>query len=510
MKNPNTQDDEILVRQAAAGSTDAFAELTARHYGAVFAIGCARLGDPDLAEDLAQEVFLRAYLHLAALQRGALFAAWTARIARNLATDWGSRRNRERSRLVPGVLGEGDPMMEVPDESAPDVRDELDRERLRAALRRALGELPAEDREIVLMHFARDFSHQAIARELGLPRSSVSHRLARSLERFRRALGGVSGPQVAGVLAPSSKAVARTVALVAAAAVLPVPARAALAAQSAELVARSAVTGSPWFPLLPAPKAAAFATGAIMAKKTVVILTVAAAVLWGGHHVLQGRITTSVSPAANSGAPPASATGDVVLRVNPSTRAIGDTALDPDKGTFRATGTRPHELMGMLYDTTPGRLVVGPGVPAEPVDAEVLSTRLRGDAFVAALRSEVARQLGIRAVRERRQTDVLILSAPGGTAPAGLRPSAGGARRTMGQPGSVAASGMPASLVARRLEFALRKPAFLEPDIPGIFDFNLTWNPSDPGTIVAATRQLGFQVTPGRREVEILTVEKVP
>jgi DNA-directed RNA polymerase specialized sigma24 family protein len=76
--------DETLVRETREGKCDSFAALLARHYGAVFAIGYAWLGNADMAEDLAQEVFLRAFLHLDSLKEASNFGAWEARIARSI------------------------------------------------------------------------------------------------------------------------------------------------------------------------------------------------------------------------------------------------------------------------------------------------------------------------------------------------------------------------------------------------------------------------------------------
>jgi RNA polymerase sigma-70 factor (ECF subfamily) len=75
--------DADLVRGARGGGVAAFEALTARHFPMVYALAYARLGAREAAEDLAQEVFLLAILHLGALADPARFAAWLGRIARN-------------------------------------------------------------------------------------------------------------------------------------------------------------------------------------------------------------------------------------------------------------------------------------------------------------------------------------------------------------------------------------------------------------------------------------------
>lgn len=94
--------DGDLLAQAQRGDVAAFETLIRRHFGLVHAIAAARLRDPEIAEDLAQEVMLRVFLHLKQLPAGGNFPAWVARIARNLAIDW-LRRGQRASRLLPMV-----------------------------------------------------------------------------------------------------------------------------------------------------------------------------------------------------------------------------------------------------------------------------------------------------------------------------------------------------------------------------------------------------------------------
>jgi RNA polymerase sigma-70 factor, ECF subfamily len=84
----NLKTDLELVSQARHGDTTAFGELIERHQGVVFAVALSHLRQREAAEDLAQDVFLRAWLHLEVLRDGARFGAWVARLARNLALDW--------------------------------------------------------------------------------------------------------------------------------------------------------------------------------------------------------------------------------------------------------------------------------------------------------------------------------------------------------------------------------------------------------------------------------------
>src|SRR5687767_7011958 len=91
--------DGELVTMAVAGRAEAFEALIHRYFTRVHAIAYAHLRDAEAAEDLAQEVFLRAYLKLRDLHNPAVFAPWITQMTRNEAISW-LRSQVRRSRLV--------------------------------------------------------------------------------------------------------------------------------------------------------------------------------------------------------------------------------------------------------------------------------------------------------------------------------------------------------------------------------------------------------------------------
>ena len=88
------QDAEI-VAAVKAGDKERYAELIERYQGMVYAIAWSRLGDATLCEDAAQETLIKAFRYLSALRRPEKFAAWLARIARNVTSTAASRHRRE-------------------------------------------------------------------------------------------------------------------------------------------------------------------------------------------------------------------------------------------------------------------------------------------------------------------------------------------------------------------------------------------------------------------------------
>jgi len=94
--------DPVLVRAAAAGDLDAFEALVRSYQQPVWRFLCHLVRDPGLAEDLAQETFLRVHRHLAGFAHQSRFSTWVFQIARNAGIDALRARDR-RARLLEAV-----------------------------------------------------------------------------------------------------------------------------------------------------------------------------------------------------------------------------------------------------------------------------------------------------------------------------------------------------------------------------------------------------------------------
>src|SRR5471030_1686085 len=87
--NLTAQQDESAVAAVRRGDAERYRELVERHERRVFAVAWSRLGDAALAEEAAQEAFIRGYRRLWLLGDGAKFAAWITTIARHAAINLG-------------------------------------------------------------------------------------------------------------------------------------------------------------------------------------------------------------------------------------------------------------------------------------------------------------------------------------------------------------------------------------------------------------------------------------
>lgn len=207
----------------------AFNELAAAHYGIVYAVGLAHLRHPEEAEDLTQEVMLRAYLLIDELRSVAAFAPWICRIARNLAIDW-QRLGKVKNRLAPHVPLETVPV--EPESHVPDARQQVGARQTNAILMEHIQKLPVHLREVVLLHFMEGLTQAEVGEVLGISQGAVSSRINTALKKLRSVLGPILREGL-GAMRPSAATVRRAATIVLACALLGESARAALAAKAA-------------------------------------------------------------------------------------------------------------------------------------------------------------------------------------------------------------------------------------------------------------------------------------
>lgn len=152
---------------------------------------CAHLtGDPDAAEDLAQETLLAAWRHEHALREPGKRWEWLAGIARNVCLMWARRRGRDLSRLVRPSRAEGS--ADISDqhilEDDFDVEVELERAELAALLDRALALLPPATRAVLIARYIEDSPQKEVAARLGMSEAAVGMRVQRGKLYLRRIL----------------------------------------------------------------------------------------------------------------------------------------------------------------------------------------------------------------------------------------------------------------------------------------------------------------------------------
>jgi RNA polymerase sigma-70 factor (ECF subfamily) len=173
--------DEELLGRAREGDTHAFDEFIVRTSPRVHAWMSRAVG-PDAAEDLTQEIFLRAFRGLARYRGDAPARAWLAAIAHNAV------RNRYRflgrfRRIFAAPETPADPA-----DDAPDPESAARSAETRARVSRALRELPEEYRMPIVLRDLEGWNYEEIAVSLRLPVGTVKSRIARGRGRLRTLL----------------------------------------------------------------------------------------------------------------------------------------------------------------------------------------------------------------------------------------------------------------------------------------------------------------------------------
>lgn len=182
-----TSDEDLVAAAQAApdGDTRAFDELVVRHQGRVLA-NCRWIsGSVDDAQDLAQDVFVKAFFALKRFQGRAQFGSWVQRIKVNHCLNH-LRKVKGKTFLDiddPALGGDTRLHLEARPERDADRRDDRDR------IRDTLDALPDTLRVPLIMRDLDGFAYQEIADELGLGLSAVKMRIKRAREEFRRLYG---------------------------------------------------------------------------------------------------------------------------------------------------------------------------------------------------------------------------------------------------------------------------------------------------------------------------------
>lgn len=182
--------DDELIAAMAAGEHAALGPLYDRHHRMVFTLLVRIVGDRDVAEELLQEVFLRAWQQARSFDetRGTV-RAWLHCMAHSLALN--ELRRRRRRPQVQGCTvrdgeDESDPYTGFVD-PAPDPAADACSAVRNSAVAAALGEIPPAQRQVLTL-YAAGFSQSEIAARLGEPLGTIKSRMRRGLGHLREAL----------------------------------------------------------------------------------------------------------------------------------------------------------------------------------------------------------------------------------------------------------------------------------------------------------------------------------
>jgi len=181
--------DEDLMGRVAEDDERAFTELVRRYQARVTNLISRVLNDRISSDDLAQEVFVRVFVHRRNYRRGSKFSTWLFTIAANLAKNEIRRRVRRRNWFSLDALQEvlGDSTMQLADPAeGQDVA--LQRGQLQQSVGRAIAAVPEKYRIALVLRDIEGLAYEEIAEVLGIPGGTVRSRINRARGMLKRKL----------------------------------------------------------------------------------------------------------------------------------------------------------------------------------------------------------------------------------------------------------------------------------------------------------------------------------
>jgi RNA polymerase sigma-70 factor (ECF subfamily) len=174
-----------LVQQSRGGDESAFAALVEAHQSAVFGAVLRLVHDREVAAEVSNRAFFKAYEHLASFDESRPLRAWLLRIAANEALNELRVRRREAARAFGGAEAE----IQLEQLSgAPDPGEVVSRRERSAAIRDAVNRLPEPQRVVVVLRYFADLAYADIAELTQQSVNNVGVTLLRARDRLRRDL----------------------------------------------------------------------------------------------------------------------------------------------------------------------------------------------------------------------------------------------------------------------------------------------------------------------------------
>jgi len=172
---PLMEEISVLIEKAKQGDKNAYESLYKEYYNRIFRYCKINLYREELAQDICQEVFIRAWKALPKffLKEGGTFQAFLFRIARNLIIDL-SRKRKEFSL-------ENYSEMAVEE----DFEEKLDRKEALEKVKIAMSKLSDKDRQLIILRYFEELSHAEVSKILGIKEGNLRVRTIRLLKKLK-------------------------------------------------------------------------------------------------------------------------------------------------------------------------------------------------------------------------------------------------------------------------------------------------------------------------------------
>lgn len=190
--------DEELVRRFQDGDRAAYSDIVRRYQDRVFTLSLRWMGDRQVAEEVAQDVFIALYRSLDRFRGEARLSTWIFRVTVNHCKNrrlYRRRRKMEQHEPLEGTRADEDgPVRQIPGDG-PGTDSQVHRSEAGRILQEALDRLDESYRTILVLRDVEDLPYEEIAQILELPRGTVKSRLHRARAELARVLSRAISPE---------------------------------------------------------------------------------------------------------------------------------------------------------------------------------------------------------------------------------------------------------------------------------------------------------------------------
>jgi RNA polymerase sigma-70 factor (ECF subfamily) len=181
------EDEKNLVEKSAGGDIDAFETLIQSHQKKVYNIALRMTKNPEDAQELSQDAFVRAFIAIKKFRGDSSFATWLYRITMNVCTDFLRKRNKASVISIEQSVYESQQTMQLADnEPGPDEISE--KNQLKKLVKEAMDLLPPEHREVLILRDLLDMTYKDIANTLSINEGTIKSRINRARENLKKVI----------------------------------------------------------------------------------------------------------------------------------------------------------------------------------------------------------------------------------------------------------------------------------------------------------------------------------